>query len=67
MQVGENCEHIDHANFAEAIAGIRASLALSTDEVLRRKQACRSSALFHPLSFVGKAQVLFPDLGEDLS
>lgn len=60
MRAGENCERIEFAEFDSAVAHIRACLALPAAEVLRRKQVCRSSAMFHPLSFVEAAKVLFP-------
>jgi glycosyltransferase involved in cell wall biosynthesis len=62
MRDGENCVQIDHAEFDTAVARIRACLALPAEEVMRRKQTCRRSALFHPLSFVEAAKLLFPDL-----
>lgn len=64
MREGENCELIDHADFTGSVARIRAVLALPQEVVLRRKQACRASALFHPLSFTEAARVLFPNLNE---
>ncbi len=67
LREGANCECIDHADFAGSVARIRAVLALPSDEILRRKEACRRSALFHPLSFIGPSQSLFPNLTEDYS
>lgn len=64
MREGDNCECIDYADFAGSVARICAALALPADVVLRRKQACRASALFHPLSYTERARVLFPDLNE---
>ncbi len=61
MRDGENCERIEYAEFDAAVAHIRACLALPAAVVLRRKQVCRSSALFHPLSYVEAAKVLFPE------
>jgi glycosyltransferase involved in cell wall biosynthesis len=61
MVEGENCELIDYVEFDTAVARIRACLALPATEILRRKQACRQSGQFHPLSFVEAAKALFPD------
>lgn len=61
MQEGENCEIIEYDNFEQSVASIKACLALPAAEVLRRKLACRRSALFHPLSYVDEANKLFPD------
>lgn len=64
MRDGENCELIDYADFAGSVERIRTVLALPSELILRRKQACRASAQFHPLSFTEQASVLFPDLNK---
>ncbi len=66
MREGENCESIDYADFDGAVARIRACLALPCEEVTSRKQACRKSAQFHPLSFVSAAKVLFVDQKDEV-
>ncbi len=63
MHEGENCEQIDYAKFDGAVARIRSCLALTAEEIMRRKQVCRCSAQFHPLSFVEVSQGLFPSQG----
>ncbi|MBN1958138.1 MAG: glycosyltransferase [Desulfuromonadales bacterium] len=60
MHEGFNCESLDYAEFDTAVNNIRRCLALTSEEVLRRKQACRCSARFHPMSFVEITQSLFP-------
>lgn len=65
MHVGENCEIIDRGDFSASVSCILALLALPSEEVMRRKLACRSSAQFHPLSFLETARVLFPSQNGD--
>ncbi|WP_224815437.1 glycosyltransferase [Hasllibacter sp. MH4015] len=60
MTLGPYCESIEYDDFETAVARVIEALTAPQDEVLRRKHACRQSALFHPLSFRDEASALFP-------
>jgi len=66
MHDGKNCELIEHADFGAAVARIQGCLALPAVEVMHRKQVCRRSAMFHPLSFIEATKVLFPNIREEI-
>lgn len=61
MHEGLNCERLNYADFDSSVNCIRRCLALSAEEVLRRKEACRCSAKLHPMNFIAIAKSLFPN------
>ncbi len=60
MISGENCEFIEYNEFDKSVSKILSILMIPQSDIMRRKILCRSSATFHPMSFVSEVIKIFP-------